>query len=136
MTKNPLNFMKKTIRSLTKEFPNIIRNKVSYHKDKSEFDWMSKKFRKENPEFDWLSTKVANVHVVDVALIIGKHYTPLTSFYDDPQIALLMGKLIQNSNDMFLLAMNTLFYAPVELNTKAAKKSSSANASADKAKAM
>jgi hypothetical protein len=102
-----VNFMKKTMRSLTKEFPNIIKNKVTYTNANK-----------------WLPKNLAGIHVEDIGAIISKHYLPLSIFYNDPQTNLIMAKFIKMSNDMLVLAENTLFYAPVELNNKAAKKNS------------
>jgi hypothetical protein len=67
---------------------------------------------------------LAGIHVEDIGAIISKHYLPLSIFYNDPQTNLIMAKFIKMSNDMLVLAENTLFYAPVELNNKAAKKNS------------
>jgi len=97
-----INFMKKTMRCLTKEFPNIILNKINYENGTTV------------PKHWLLSQK----HQSDVKEIIKKHYVELNGFYDDAQINMIMEKLKTSGDDMNELAQNTLFYSPVELKTK------------------
>jgi hypothetical protein len=104
-----INFMKKTMRCLTKEFPNIIVNKLNYTKEASV------------PKHWKLSEK----HDSDVKEIIKSHYAELNKFYDDVQINLLMEKLQASGEDMNELAQNTLFYAPVEMKTRGVSKAKS-----------
>jgi hypothetical protein len=103
-----INFMKKTMRCLTKEFPNIIVNKLNYTKEASV------------PKHWKLSQK----HDNDVKEIIKGHYAELNKFYDDTQINMLMEKLQASGADMNELAQNTLLYAPVELKTRNVSKAS------------
>ncbi len=108
-----INFMKNAMRALTKEFPNIIINAVNYDNANAPSHWdLSKK------------------HNNDVKEIIRGHYSAFASFYKDPQIVMLLEKMIELTSDINELAQNTLSYAPVELKTKQA--SANANASADK----
>jgi hypothetical protein len=95
-------FMKKAMRCLTKEFPNIILNKINYS------DTVS-------VPSHW---KLSHKHESDVKDIIKKHYMELNTFYDDAQIELMMTKLIEVTNDINELAQNTLLYSPVEIKTK------------------
>jgi hypothetical protein len=97
-----LNFMKKTLRSLTKEYPNIIRNMVTYS-DKVTI-----------PSHWGLSGK----HQMDMKTIMLDHYTDLNRFYNDTQISLLMEKMTASVSDLNDLAQNTLFYTPVEIKAK------------------
>jgi hypothetical protein len=96
-----INFMKKAMRSLTREFPNIIINAVRYDNVYAPTHWN-------------LSTK----HQIDVKEIIKGHYVDFNVFYNDKQIRMMMEKMIEMTSDMNELAQNTLFYSPVELITK------------------
>jgi hypothetical protein len=96
-----INFMKKSLRSLTREFPNIIINEVNYDYAGAPSHWE-------------LSAK----HENDVFNMIKDHYIEFSQFYKDPQIQLLMKKMIETTSDINDLAQNTLCYAPVELKTK------------------
>jgi hypothetical protein len=96
------NFMKKTMRCLTKEFPNIIINKINYESGSTV------------PKHWKLSMK----HENDVREIIKDHYLDLNRFYNDAQIKVLMEKLKTIGEDMNELAQNTLLYSPVEIKSK------------------
>ena len=97
-----INFMKKTMRCLTKEFPNIILNKINY----------------ENGATVPKHWKLSGKHENDVKEIIKGHYSELNGFYNDVQINMIMEKLMTSGEEMNELAQNTLFYSPVELKTK------------------
>jgi hypothetical protein len=97
-----INFMKKTMRCLTKEFPNIIINKVEYKKALL-------------VPMHW---KLSGKHQQDVDTIITNHYEEFKRFYNDDQINLIMEKLKTMGEDMNELAQNTLLYSPVELKGK------------------
>jgi hypothetical protein len=109
-----INFMKKAMRTLTCEFPNIIINKVEYDMALPPDHWD-------------LSAK----HRVDVNVIIKDHYSDLSQFYKDPQIRLLMEKMKAMTGDVNELAQNTLFYAPVEQKTKQRASPEAASGSAE-----
>jgi hypothetical protein len=94
-------FMKKAMRSLTREFPNIIINKVEYDMAVPPKHWE-------------LSAK----HMFDVHAIIKNHYSDLELFYKDAQIRLVLEKMRDMTSDVNDLAQNTLFYAPVEIKGK------------------
>jgi hypothetical protein len=96
-----INFMKKTMRSLTCEFPNIIINSVKYDYAEAPMHWE-------------LSMKHRN----DVHHIIKDHYIAFAPFYKDAQISLLLEKMIGLTSDVNALAQNTLCYAPVDLKGK------------------
>jgi hypothetical protein len=96
-----INFMKKTMRSLTREFPNIIINAVKYDNVMPPIHW-----------------KLSPTHMLDVKNIVKTHYTAFALFYQDDQIRLLMEKMLEVTSDVNALAQNTLCYAPVELKTK------------------
>ena len=94
-----INFMKKTMRCLTKEYPNIIINGINYEENvKVPGHW-----------------KLSQYHVNDVRGIIKTYYAKLKQFYKDDQITLLLKKFTDISLDINELAQNTLFYAPVEI---------------------
>jgi hypothetical protein len=99
-----VNFMKKTMRSLTKEFPNIILNNVNYTD-------------KVTVPSHW---KLSLKHQMDMKNVLADHYEELNKYYQDTQVQLLMKKLTASVNDLNALAQNTLFYTPVEI--KAVKK--------------
>ena len=92
-----INFMKNTLRCLTKEYPNIIITGV----DKSDVNIPS----------HWM---LSGIHNVDVRNFIKNHYEDLKQFNQDKQISLLMKKLMQVTVDINELAQNTLFYTPIE----------------------
>jgi len=110
-----INFMKKTMRCLTKEFPNIIRNKIDYE-------------RGATVPAHW---KLSGKHQQDVQAIITNHYMEFKRFYDDDQINLIMEKLKTMGEDMNELAQNTLLYSPVELKGKS-KSNKNSSSSTDK----
>jgi hypothetical protein len=107
-----INFMKKAMRCLSKEFPNIIINSINYA----------------NSAFVPSHWKLSKVHNNDVKEIIKKHYSELNRFYGDEQIVLLMEKLMSSTEDINELAQNTLMYAPVEIHTKHASAGASIGA--------
>jgi hypothetical protein len=96
-----IQFMKKTMRSLTSEFPNIIINTVDYENVSAPLHW-----------------QLSPIHQLDIKTIIKKHYNDFLPFYKDSQIQLLMRKMIELTSDVNDLAQNTLCYTPVELLNK------------------
>jgi hypothetical protein len=96
-----IQFMKKTMRALTREFPNIIMNAVKYEKVNVPKHW-----------------ELSAIHEKNVKEFIKEHYSEFTPFYKDAQIRLLMEKMIGLTSELNELAQNTLCYAPVELPTK------------------
>jgi hypothetical protein len=96
-----INFMKNSMRSLTREFPNIIINSVKNDNVAIPIHW-----------------KLSSVHEKDMKNVIKEYYNEFNVFYKDAQIQLLMKKMIDLTNDVNALAQNTLCYAPVELKTK------------------
>jgi len=113
-----VNFMKKTMRSLTKEFPNIIMNNLDYaDRVKVPTHW-----------------KLSGKHQVDVKKNIVKHYDELHKFYEDKQIHLLMEKMVAVTSDINEISQSTLFYTPVEINSKTGSKTSSSDEKGAKTK--
>jgi len=96
-----IQFMKKSLRSLTREFPNIIINTVNYDYVEAPSHW-----------------ELSGKHQNDVFKMINGHYAEFSKYYNDPQIRLLMKKMVDVTSDINDLAQNTLCYAPVELKTK------------------
>ena len=96
-----INFMKNAMRSLTREYPNIILNAVKNENVAIPTHW-----------------DLSDKHENDVKNIIKNYYNDFKIFYKDPQIQLLMKKMMDLTNDVNELAQNTLLYAQVELKTK------------------
>jgi hypothetical protein len=111
-----VNFMKKALRSLTKEYPNIIMNGIDYT-DKVSI-----------PKHWELSMK----HQTDIKGILSNHYEDFNRYYNDKQIHLLMEKMVTATKDLNALAQNTLFYTPVEISAKQASASSGASSGSSK----
>jgi len=100
-----INFMKKSMRVLTREIPNIVINTIPYEKVNIPAHW-----------------ELSQIHQTDVKEIIKDHYSDLSIFYKDKQIRLLLEKMLETTSDVNDLAQNTLFYAPVALKTNASEK--------------
>ena len=123
-----INFMKKTIRSMAKEYPNIIKNNINNFEEANgsndEFGEELKYIKKSkyiNKHWGF-----SDKHGADLFTSIKNHYTDFSRFYNDKQTKLLMSKLIEKINDINELSSNTLFYSPVELINKS-KSSSQSN---------
>jgi hypothetical protein len=99
-----IQFMKKTMRSVTREFPNIVINGVKYDQVKVPLHW-----------------ELSMIHQKNVRDMIQGHYSDLAVFYADAQIQLLMTKMMGLTSELNELAQNTLCYAPVELPAKGEK---------------
>jgi len=93
-----LNFIKNSLRCLTREFPNIILNKVDNAKVVLPKHW-------------GLSAK----HITDVNDIIKNHYVSLNEFYEDTDIEMILQKYVQLTRDTDTLAKLTEYYAPLQL---------------------
>ena len=93
-----LNFIKNSLRCLTREFPNIILNKVENANVVIPKHW-------------GLSQRHAN----DIRELINKHYVSLYEFYDDPDIQTILFKYMQMTKDFEILAKLTEYYAPLKI---------------------
>jgi hypothetical protein len=93
-----LNFIKNSLRCLTREFPNIILNKVDNGAVALPKHW-------------GLSAK----HITDVNNIINNHYVSLNEFYEDTDIETILQKYVQLTRDTDTLAKLTEYYAPLQL---------------------
>ena len=93
-----IGFIKNSLRSLTREFPNIIINKVDYENITIPAYW-----------------KLSQKHNSDLSGDIKKHYSLLANYYGDDDIKMVMDKFKKSTRSMELLAMNTLFFAPIQL---------------------
>jgi hypothetical protein len=109
-----VNFMKKAMRSLTREYPNMILNAVKNDNVMIPLHWD-------------LSTR----HVSDMKTVIKDYYNDLNVFYKDDQNELLMKKMLERTSDVNALAQNTLLYAPVEELKKRQGESSPAKKSGE-----
>jgi hypothetical protein len=116
-----VNFMKKTMRNITKVLPNIIINRVNYGNDdlntNDEENPAGIGIVARNPLSIPAHWKLSQWHRNDIRGIINKHYSALNAFYGDGQISLLMEKFMPIVKNMEMLAQNTLFYTPVEMQT-------------------
>jgi len=93
-----LNFIKNSLRCLTREFPNIILNKVDNANVVIPKHW-------------GLSAR----HIVDVNAMIDTHYVSLNEFYEDTDIETILRKYVQLTRDTDTLAKLTEYYAPLQL---------------------
>ena len=96
-----IGFIKNTLRSLTREFPNIIMNKVDYADVTMPTHW-----------------KLSQKHNSDLSKDIKKHYALLAKYYGDSDISMVMDKFKKMTRDTELLAKTTLFFAPIQLSPK------------------
>ena len=92
-----INYIKNSLRSLTREFPNIILNKVDYADVNIPAHW-----------------NLSRLHNSDIKTNIKKHYAALNEYYDDPEVAMIMQKIKKITRDTELLAKYTLFFAPIQ----------------------
>jgi len=90
-------FIKNSLRSITRVFPNIIINDNS----------ISLSIPKH-----W---KLSERHMSDLKDILNKHYLPLYKFFKDPTISLMLQKVQMLTRDVDMLAQNTEFYAPIKV---------------------
>jgi hypothetical protein len=93
-----MNFIKNSLRCLTREFPNIILNKVDNGSVVLPKHW-------------GLSAR----HIMDVNTIIENHYVSLNEFYEDNDIQTILQKYVQLTRDTETLAKLTEYYAPLQL---------------------
>jgi hypothetical protein len=92
-----INYIKNSLRSLTREFPNIILNKVDYADANIPAHW-----------------KLSQIHNSDLKSTIKKHYALLSEYYNEPGVDLIMQKIKKLTRDTELLAKHTLFFAPIQ----------------------
>ena len=91
-------FIKNAIRDMVSVFPNMILNKVDYSTVNIPKHWA-----------------LSQVHETDLKTNINSHYSVLYKLYDDPDIVVIMRKLMNLSKDIELLANNTFFNTPLNL---------------------
>ena len=90
-------FIKNTLRTMTRVFPNIIIND-------NEHQFI--------PPKHW---KLSSRHEMDLKDILRKHDLPLHKFFKDPMIKLMLQKVQVLTRDVNMLAENTEFYAPIKV---------------------
>jgi hypothetical protein len=120
-----VNFMKKTIRSMSKEYPNIIKNNVyNFEEDEGPIEEYAeqKKYVKRS-DYTHKHWGFSDKHRVDLFNSIKKHYTEFQRFYNDQQTTMLMNKMGEKINDICELSENTLLYSPIEIMNKNKSKS-------------
>jgi len=93
-------FIKNSLRSMTRVFPNIIIN------DNATSSSIPK---------HW---KLTRRHESDLKDILLKHDAPLHKFFKDPMISLMLKKVQRLTRDVNILAENTEFYAPIKIGDK------------------
>ena len=91
-------FIKNAIRDMISVFPNMILNKVDYSNVNIPKHWA-----------------VSQLHETDLKTNINSHYSVLYKLYDDPDIVVIMRKLMNLSKDIELLANNTFFNTPINV---------------------
>jgi len=94
-----MNFINNSLRCLTREFPNIIINKVD-------------NANVAIPEHWNLSAK----HVNDIQTIVNKYYVSLYEFYDDEDVSLILQNYMRISRDIDILAKLTEYYVPLKID--------------------
>jgi hypothetical protein len=93
-----MNFIKHSLRCLTREFPNIIINSVENANVQIPRHW-----------------KLSERHTGDIREIINKHYVSLYEFYKDEDIRAILQKYMLLTRDTEILAKLTEFYAPIKM---------------------
>jgi hypothetical protein len=94
-----MNFIKNSLRCLTREFPNIIINEVDNASIKIPKHW-----------------GLSERHTADIRDIINKHYVSLYEFYKDTDISNILQKFMRVTRDTEILASLTEFYAPLKMS--------------------
>jgi hypothetical protein len=91
-------FIKNAVRDMVSVFPNMIINKVDYSTVKIPTHWT-----------------LSQVHETDLKTNINSHYSVLYKLYDDPDIVIIMRKLMNLTKDIEILANNTFFNTPLNI---------------------
>jgi hypothetical protein len=94
-----MNFIKNSLRCLTRELPNIIINEVDNANIKIPKHW-----------------GLSERHTSDIRDIINKHYVSLYEFYKDDDIVSILQKYMRATRDTEVLASLTEFYAPLKMS--------------------
>ena len=94
-----MNFIKNSLRCLTRELPNIIINEVDNANIQIPKHW-----------------GLSERHTSDIREIINKHYVSLYEFYKDEDISNILQKYIRVTRDTEILASLTEFYAPLKMS--------------------
>ena len=94
-----INFIKNVILQITKYFPYIIKNNVSYSNVSIPKHW-----------------KLSNRHVNDIKEIINKYYLKLMQFYDDPQLFEHINNSFKYLAYLIELSEKTPFFASYEID--------------------
>ena len=94
-----MNFIKNSLRCLTRELPNIIINEVDNANIQIPKHW-----------------GLSERHTTDIREIINKHYVSLYEFYKDEDISNVLRKYMYITRDTEILASLTEFYAPIKMS--------------------
>jgi hypothetical protein len=93
-----MTFIKNSLRCLTREFPNIIINKVDNANVVIPKHW-----------------GLSERHTADIRTIIDNHYVSLNEFYNDEDIKVILQKYMQQTRDTELLAKLAEYYVPLKM---------------------
>ena len=92
-----MNYMKLTIKSICKLFPNMIQNKVG--------------IKNILPPNHW---RLSDLHKKDFTNIINMYYKDIDSFYNDESIKVILNNVYISLDDVYKLSENTLYNGVVE----------------------
>ena len=92
-----INYMKLTIKSICRLFPNMIKHRVG--------------IKNITPPTHW---KLSAKHNADFSTIISKYYGGIDGFYNDDGVELVLDRIFSTTQDIYALSENTLYNAPLE----------------------
>tara|TARA_B110000261_G_C13096047_1_gene361915 strand:+ start:30 stop:5795 length:5766 start_codon:yes stop_codon:yes gene_type:complete len=92
-----INYMKLTIKSICRLFPNMIKHRVG--------------IKNITPPTHW---KLSNKHNTDFSAIISKYYGGIDGFYNDAGVELVLDRIFTTTQVIYELSENTLYNAPIE----------------------
>ena len=92
-----INYMKLTIKSICRLFPNMIKHRVG--------------IKNITPPTHW---KLSAKHNTDFSTIISKYYGGIDGFYNDEGVELVLDRIFTTTQDIYVLSENTLYNAPLE----------------------
>ena len=96
-----INFIKTSIKSISKIFPSMIINNVDY--------------RNVIPPSHW---KLSNFHKMDFNRIIKNNYEPISSYKNDSHLKIHLNTLMRNSDILYQLSEATMFNTPIIKNSE------------------
>jgi hypothetical protein len=101
-TYKSIQFIKNSLRDLIYVYPNIILNNVNYKNIKIPNHW-----------------KLSKLHETNIQALIGKYYSKFEIHYKNKDtIKYILQNISKELNDIYIMAMNTPFLAPILNNEK------------------